>query len=498
MRRRILPAALILLLACRLPTEILDPATRLPPTTTPAPTWTPGATPTLLPTRTPEPTATAAPTAPPRPPGVIAPPRSAPPSFADPGRPALGGSVQYVDTLHFRIHYTLTGEHAAPALDADGNGVPDFVEEVALALEWSWHVEVRVLGWAAPPPDGLVGGDDRYDVYLENIYEEGISGYVDGGYEDTFAGDNPNSPQEETDASFSYMSLDNDFAENDEWGVPGISALDAMRATAAHELNHAIQFGYDGQEPADWLWEATATWIEELVYDEINDPDYYLAAVYGSPGTCQLAEGAEGADEELHWYGMWIFLRYISERHGDATVRAIWEYAARADGYDAIIAALAAAGTTVDEAFTGFAIALLLRDFEEGLQHPRVRLADALIVPGGGSDGTLTAAQGVEPMAVDYVQISAGGTIQVSLSGLRDGVVVGIREGQAELYHLREGNAVLNADAYELVYVLVLNLKLVNSENGCFAEGYTLTTAAADALPDLPDASQPAPNFRAP
>ena len=211
-----------------------------------------------------------------------------PETFSDPNRPLLDGTYFIVDTPNFRIHYNTTGEHAVPRQDNNGNQIRDYVEEVALAVETSRQVQVDILGWAAPPPDEGIGGDDRYDVYLENVFDEGLAGYADGGYRDTTVGDNPNSPQIERDASHSFLVIDNDFAEMDEQmgeDFP-MSTLDLMRVTAAHEFNHSIQYGYDAQESAFWLWEATATWMEEWVYDSVNDGEYYLAGVFDSPDTC--------------------------------------------------------------------------------------------------------------------------------------------------------------------------------------------------------------------
>ena len=49
-----------------------------------------------------------------------------------------------------------------------------------------------------------------------------------------------------------------------------------LKVTAAHEFFHAVQFAYDIGEDG-WLMEGTATWMEEHVYDAINDNRQYLA-----------------------------------------------------------------------------------------------------------------------------------------------------------------------------------------------------------------------------
>ena len=40
--------------------------------------------------------------------------------------------------------------------------------------------------------------------------------------------------------------------------------------TLAHEYNHILQFGYDAYQDA-WFAESTAVWMEDQVYNGIND-----------------------------------------------------------------------------------------------------------------------------------------------------------------------------------------------------------------------------------
>ena len=125
-------------------------------------------------------------------------------------RPSLLDEQTYGDERFF-IHYTLSGDDAVDAADADSDSVPDYVEQVLDALNTSYQVEVVQLGWAPPPNDLGEGGDTRFDVYLEDLMSGGIAGYADsdGGY----LGDNPITPEVERRAAYSYLSLDNDFVE---------------------------------------------------------------------------------------------------------------------------------------------------------------------------------------------------------------------------------------------------------------------------------------------
>ncbi len=375
------------------------------------------------------------------------------------GRPILSGVEQSLGSEHFLIHFTTEGQDAVPSMD--------YVSQILQTLEYVWEKEIDLFGWIAPPPDGAIGGDSRYDVYLQEILADDTFGYTEAS--EGIDGDNPNSPQQELRASASYLVLDNDYAGSDDFSVGTFDPLDVMRTTAAHEFNHSIQFGYDAEEPADWLWEATATWMQDEVYDEINDSYEDLLAVFKSPDTCQIAYGGEErTEDENHWYGEWIFLRYISERYGSWTVRAIWEQAVKLDGYEAIATALAGQNTSLEEVFPAFSIALLTRDFEEGSDYPTVRLEGK-----ARSGDIFTPVDGVGQMAADYVEIIAEGvvTLQLTEPDLH-GLLIGLTNNQASVFSLPENKISVDASAFDYLYLIIINLEQAKSEADCYFNRY--------------------------
>jgi hypothetical protein len=401
-------------------------------------------------------------------------------------RPILSGDEQVLTSEHFRIHYTLDGRDAIAS--------EDYIREMSKAFEYSWQVEIDQFGWAPPPPDEGVGGDNRYDIYVQNIFADGTAGYTEGGDEryrgqgQGVIGDNPLTEAIETRSAVSYIVMDNDYAELDEWAwedgeVNTLDPLDFMRSTAAHEFNHAIQFGYDGEEPADWLWEATASWMQDEVYDNINDAEEDLLAVFKSPDTCQLAYGGEErVEDENHWYGEWIFLRYISEHHGHASVRAIWEHARDLDGYAALEAALADAETTLDDTMRGFSLALLTRDFEEGAQYPILRLEGEAT-----TESNFVPQDGVGQMAADYVEIFARGITSIELAADDlEGMLVGVHAGQAHVFNMTTSQITVDASPYDHLYLIVLNLDQARNENACEFAPYNITMQPSNQSTDLP------------
>lgn len=166
----------------------------------------------------------------------------------------------------FRIHYTSSGEDAVSARDANGNGVPDFVESVAEGFENSFNVEVDELAYRQPPDDGGVDGPE-YDVYIEDLGRQ-FYGFTQGEEGVTTTSN---------DDLTSYIEIDNDF--NNGHFTTGINGA---LVTAAHEFYHAIQFGYRtlATDEERFYYELCSVWMEDVVYDDINDYLQYMPSFF--------------------------------------------------------------------------------------------------------------------------------------------------------------------------------------------------------------------------
>jgi len=454
------------LLASPTPTATITPTVTQTPTntvtSTPTSTSTPTETPT--PTITPTPTQTSVP--------ITTPSLVDLPANLQRDRPVLSGVVRFVDTPHFRIFYTLAGEDAVEIVDQNGNAVPDYVEQIAEALEYSWDYEISVLDWAKPPPDNKVGGDSRYDVYLEDLDFE-IAGYTRNSSSSHLGGDNPNSARIESYALASYISVDNDFKEVLETDYE-LTPFEMLRVTVSHELLHAIQFGYDGSEPHGWLWEASATWIETIVYPEVRGSEFFLRAAFKAPDTCQLDYGGwERIEDAGHWYSQWLLIRFLSDKYGVDLIRTIWEKAVYDDGYEALDTALATEGTTFPDEFRSYLVTLLLRNFTYDLPYPTVRLEGLINKP-----GLFTPVDGVGQMAADFIQINATGSLTIELRRITTGLLVGIIGSEAHVVQIDDGNISVNADSYDKLYLIVINLDLAEDEEDCGFENYSVLVSA--------------------
>lgn len=198
------------------------------------------------------------------------------------------------------IHYVATTDDAPPAGDANGDGVPDSVED-ALATSESVNNTYTRAGYRRPKGDGsLDGGNNLVDIYLVNIGVQGLYGYC--------TSDEPNSTDGTYDA-WAYCAIDNDFsaAEFGDRNTPE----ENQQVTLAHEYFHAVQFAYDSFEDP-WFMEATATWAEDELFDSVNDNLQYLPS--GQLGKPNVPLDTFDSDN-LTQYGNWIFFRYLTEKH---------------------------------------------------------------------------------------------------------------------------------------------------------------------------------------
>jgi hypothetical protein len=214
----------------------------------------------------------------------------------------------YYDTEHFRIHYDLTGTNAVDNTDSDGDSVPDYIETMEKIFEDVYNHDINKLGYVKPPNDGMVRGSNAYDIEVKSTNAYGWTNYG------TLVGDNENSPNiVENNAYASNMVMRNNYD-----GFPN-TEIENIQVTAAHEFFHAIQLGYDGDEEL-WMMEATAVWMEEEHYDDVNDCYQYMIPWFEKPHISLTSWTG------LHPYGSFIFFKYIDEHLGGPDIiKRTWE-----------------------------------------------------------------------------------------------------------------------------------------------------------------------------
>jgi hypothetical protein len=278
----------------------------------------------------------------------------------------------------FCVHWVGEGIDApAPAdLDgaADGDGVPDYVERVLKVAAHVHATENGKLGWRAPRSDGRRGGRrGRTDVYLKELGRR-LFGYA--------APDRGQVPEGRRlpRRLHGYLVLDNDY---DPSQYPGTKPLADLQVTFAHEYCHILQMGYDAYQDA-WMAESTAVWMEDQVYNGIDDYLRYVrrwARLYRTPLTAN----------SIREYGTTVWNEWLVRHYGRGILRDAWSRAlhTRPGGfsvasYDAAIRA--AGGSELSRDFARFA-----RDvaewrtarFREGSRYPDVPRQGSLPSDGG-------------------------------------------------------------------------------------------------------------------
>lgn len=266
-------------------------------------------------------------------------PGKTPPSpLSNPAVRQMAETVKSFETEHFAIWWpTNSSLHGISALEATtlpGDSVPELVRLCATALEKARRGYVDTLGysppsgsstslyWRRPVPAG------KYPVELCDVYTAVQElGYAldKGAVYGVALTDGP------TNAS-SGLLLASRLSSFGSWGFArdadggGIGTVyaqswrDAMKATCAHELFHAIQYKYETQTDRHSFFEASAIAMEPRMVPESMDYLYY------SQTLARLGTGAPfptGIRSDAYPHG-WM-VRSMMDDLGIEVVKSLWE-----------------------------------------------------------------------------------------------------------------------------------------------------------------------------
>jgi hypothetical protein len=287
------------------------------------------------------------------------------------GRPTNLPLQAVSNSGRFRIHYTLQGDAGVAPSDLNSNGTPDFIEEIAAAADLSYDVQVAQLGFRDLQDDDSTDGPE-YDIF---VHDEPFSSYGYTQPEATI----PSTPNNDYT---SFIVIDNDF-DNGHF----TNGIDGARVTVAHELQHAIQFSYRYLEGLEaFYYEACAVWMEDVVYDDINDYLQYLDEYFANRDLPFVTNVR--LNYEAYGSGIWnLFLAKkfspdLSDPIGDATVvRRTWELMALGDPLlDALDRTLRERSSSFASAFAEYSVwnyftglrADPIHFYEEGATYPEV------------------------------------------------------------------------------------------------------------------------------
>lgn len=357
------------------------------------------------------------------------------------GNPKSHILPQLYETEHFVIHWTNGSDggdikDAPPLDDLNNNNVPDYVEKLAGILEYVWSVTNKTYGYPLPPSDASepnnqynTNPNGKYDVF---IHAMDYCGYT--------IPEQWNPITHPHGKSYSYIGINNKLD------------YQILKVTAAHEFFHAIQFYYDCGEQL-WWKEATAVWMEDEIYDEVNDYINYINKSYYNPKTGEYIPAWVKAPyislttaNGWHEYGDVIFAKFLSERMGRKIIKDIWEEMVFTDGITAIDNVLKNKyGTNFKRVFINFIIANYLNSltnhdnntandqYEEGDKYD-----DIMLTPRGKYFGGREETLGVvDQWAANYINITPDAdTLHFKLD--KDYCIISIRITENNEIEVRE------------------------------------------------------------
>lgn len=225
---------------------------------------------------------------------------------------------------HFEVYYTITDPqskvdpadtiHYGTGSDwrprqSGPNGIPDYVDEVAWALDSSWSMEIDRFNFIPPLPN-------KDSTHTSDRYRAVITWFTSGWYAMTY-------PEGKTDSMSpkgytSYIEIRNEWSGS-EWRDLGydLHPENGIRVTCAHELFHGVQYAmtwnlpYDSQLddfPLTWI-EGTAVLMEELAFDYVNDYLQYAGFFFYNPQMSFLDSSLD-----MRVYSNSILAKYLFEK----------------------------------------------------------------------------------------------------------------------------------------------------------------------------------------
>jgi hypothetical protein len=199
--------------------------------------------------------------------------------------------------FNIEIYYTTEGNSAVDTTDTLGinqnewyqfsdesNGIPDYIDQVAFAIDSAWSMEVESFGFPAPQPYTV---SEYPSANYKVLIESNTSGY----YGLTF----PIGSDTTSDIGFaSIVTLRNSWKG---WDINSIIDYEthpekAIRITCTHEFFHAIQYRmahmvhdeiFIDNLPLTFI-EGTAVMMEELAFPDVNDFSQYAVDYFENPG----------------------------------------------------------------------------------------------------------------------------------------------------------------------------------------------------------------------
>ncbi len=267
---------------------------------------------------------------------------------------------------HFNIHYITRGKDSVSITDSNADYIPDRIEKIACAFEKSYSVECEQMRYPLPP--SMNNGSSPYDIYVIDLGNQ-YAVTKKYGFDSTLT---------VLKNVHSYILFDNDFIGQ---GFH-IHGENAIKVTAAHEFFHAIQLGYVFRNTDGFFFELTAVWIEDQVFDEVDNYLYFLDYFFSAPDIPLNGVSYTIPGVFKHIYGSCIFGFYIAENFGNEAIRQIWQLMPEKTAIEAMDQVFKDHGSNFEKEFVKFCEwnfftgkrALTNYSYKEASKYPEVRL----------------------------------------------------------------------------------------------------------------------------
>ena len=240
----------------------------------------------------------------------------------------------FIDIELFRIHYnttfTNTTENNSPEQgygdsiqiypDDDDNGIPDYIDALGEAANYSYNFIRYDLGYQnaeliISDCDSNSGCEDRggsslYDIYVND--REAASETINGTR--TEYGSNVADVDIGSGPVTSFIFIDNGMTEID-YHTHGI---DAMKTTIAHEFFVSDPSTYY----STYFYEMSSAWIEDIIYPDIND---YVA--YGWTKSFFDYPNMKDDIDQTNGYSIALYAHYLTSKKiadNNSIIKDMW------------------------------------------------------------------------------------------------------------------------------------------------------------------------------
>lgn len=234
--------------------------------------------------------------------------------------------IETGDTAYFCIWYKPVDYGGADTIrmaDDNNNGIPDYVDSVLAYL----HKAIKLykdMGLNLPLKTNL-SGEGLYDVFLsseccgDNVYGFVFPTSMSGG-------DNPNTPEVETDCRYTQLVLRTNF-DGQNWNLDHPKVQTALAVTTTHEFMHAVQNTYNASM-ATSMMEGIAVWAENKNYPTNYDGFMYAPTLLSYPNIPLNYLDGENAtiskSASIKWYSTWLWFKYVTNRTSTDFIKQLY------------------------------------------------------------------------------------------------------------------------------------------------------------------------------